>query len=119
MHVYQIMVLIIVTAVILRKITRKGFPGVLTLPRKYPFGFGVVLLMMADVGHILNLTILQGKPDLSLLEYVLTTISLMIITWKVYDLSKEPRPGEAEITMPVKKNIPGSPLRSLRRPDGR
>lgn len=100
MHVYQIMVLVFVTAVILRKITRQSHPGILLLPKKYPFGFGVVLLMLADVGHILNLTIFQGMVELSLLEYILTTISLMIITWKVYDLSKEPKPSEAEVRSP-------------------
>lgn len=90
LHVIQILVLAFVTAVILRRITTVGRPSLLTLPLKYPFGFGVVLLMLADMGHILNLTILKGVMELTLLEYVLTTIALGIITWKVHEISKIP-----------------------------
>lgn len=88
LHVLQILVLVFVTAVILRRITVTGHPGLLNLPLKYPFGFGVVLLMLADVGHILNLTVLKGVTGLVLLEYSLTTFALGIITWKVYGISK-------------------------------
>jgi predicted transcriptional regulator len=90
LHIIQILVLVFVTAVILRRITKVGQPRVLTLPLKYPFGFGVVLLMLADLGHILNLTILKGVMELILIEYALTTFSLGIITWKVHEISKVP-----------------------------
>jgi predicted transcriptional regulator len=98
LHITQILVLAFVTVAILSRIPKEGYLQIFTtLPQKYTLGSAVVLLMLADVGHILNLTVFEGMEELNLLEYLLATIALWMITWRVYELSAVPPPAGEEM----------------------
>lgn len=80
-HGFQVAILLLVTAIILRRIlVTHSYLTPLTLHRRYPFGIAVVLMMSAVVAHIVGISYAQPPQHLvSFFESALVLPALVIV----------------------------------------
>lgn len=84
-HGLQVAILLLVTGVILRRIlVTHSYPSPFTLPRRYPFGIAVVLMMLAAAAHMVSISYVQPSRHLiSLFESALVLPALAIIAFYI------------------------------------